>query len=122
MTNEYGIRAENWTFLILERNGCIIVKSSREEDCHYKVDFWIKYNNTWFAIQFSIDWKEMISNKGKDALFRGVVPIWLNYNNLEKAINGNKKEECNLVKKFWESLKGIVNNYPIKTFQNHCWE
>jgi hypothetical protein len=117
---KFGLQAEEWIIAILQEEGFIVTKASYEEDHFYKVDFWIKDKENWIAVQFSVNREALTGWKGKDALRRGVVPMWIDGNKLKEAKEGHF-EKRSLVTAFWNCLEKIRNNFSIKTFPAPHW-
>lgn len=88
--------------------------SSQEEDEIHKVDFWVKVprGEQWVAVQFSLDHGNMVSEKGRDALRRCIVPSCLNGQDLELAVSGNVELRTRLVLRFWEQVQATLGVYP----------
>ena len=116
---KFGLRAEVWMISILENNGFSVAKASYKEDHVFKVDFWVLYNKKWIPIQFSVNKKAILNEKGKDAIKRGVVPMWIDGDKLQAAFE--KKDGIGLVKKFWDRTKMILENCSIRRFQEPHW-
>lgn len=111
---KFGLQAERWIEEILKRNGYETVHASWTEDIISKVDFWVKCDEYWLPIQFSLDKNAIIGWKGIDALRRGIVPMWMDGQKLEVAYsNGNG---AGLVGEFWAQVEKILENFPVKKF------
>ncbi len=110
----FGLQAEEWLIDMLRGAGYEVKKSTWVEDREYKVDFWIKRSSDgkWLAIQFSVDLEATVSWKGKDALRRGIVPSWLNGNDLKKAAAGDQEINKKLLAQFWHQTDNILKAHP----------
>lgn len=117
---KFGLKAEEWMVELLSRNGTETRRATLKEDTVFKVDFWVRLNGYWLPIQFSVDKEAIMSWKGKDALQRGVVPIWVDAQELEIAIaNGNG---IGIVKEFWARVEKVLDIFPsCKRFQEPQW-
>jgi len=118
-TEKFGLRAEEWFIAILKEEGYVVMKSTYSEDHFDKVDLWIWYNGSYIAVQVSVDKEAIMSWKGKDALRRGIVPMWIDGDKLKAAFEGKKAD--GLTKTFWNRLEKIVDNFPIRRFRNPHW-
>jgi len=117
---KFGLRAEEWIISILKKEGFTVVKATHREDHFYKIDFWLEHNGNWVAIQFSVDKEAIMSWKGKDAIRRGIIPMWVDGDELKRIAEGKNKEE-GLVKRFWDRLEKVADNFSIKRFQSPHW-
>jgi hypothetical protein len=108
----FGLRAEGWAVELLLSAGYQVIRATEEEDKVHKVDFWIVWEERYLAIQFSIDKREVVGRKGLDALKRGIVPSWLNGQELERAFNGQPGIRPRLVEQFRRQVEEIVTVFP----------
>lgn len=117
---KFGLKAERWMVELLKRNGHQVIPATRVEDKAFHVDFWILWNRCWIAIQFSVDKDAILTWKGRDALRHGIVPIWIDGQELEIAYsNGNG---IGLVKEFWTRIEKLLIAYPtVKRFLEPRW-
>ena len=112
MNKNFGLKAEGWIIEIMKVAGYRVTRSTELDDKVHKVDFWVSRDNYWLAIQFSIDRQKVVNGKGKDALRRGIVPSWLDGQELEQAVNGHPELRSRLVAQFWRQADAIVAAYP----------
>ncbi len=109
---KFGLQAEEWAVELLTSNGHQVIRATDVDDKIYKVDFWVAWNGCWLAIQFSVDRRELVGQKGIDALHRGIVPSWLDGQELEVATNGSPNLRPKLLRQFWAQVEQIVAAYP----------
>jgi len=109
---KFGHRAESWVIDLLVAAGYQVIPSTEADDKICKVDFWVAWNNHWLAIQFLINRQAVVSQKGLDALHRGIVPSWLNGQELEEAVNGKPETQKRLLTQFWKQVESIVAACP----------
>lgn len=117
---KFGLKAQELIVEILRRNGTEVEKATRVEDRILKIDFWVRLNKYWIPVQFSIDKDAIVSWKGVEALRCGIVPMWINGQELEVAYsNGNG---IGIVNEFWTRVEGVLQNFPqVKRFPApHC--
>ena len=116
----FGQKAEWMILRLLVRAGYDAVHATRLEDREFKVDFWVRYDGYWLPIQFSIDRRAITGWKGLDAIRRGVIPMWVDPQELEVAhANGNG---AGIVKEFWTRVEKILNSFPhCKHFRTPSW-
>ncbi|MDI6603330.1 MAG: hypothetical protein QME57_04495 [Patescibacteria group bacterium] len=108
----FGLRAEKWVVEMLVAAGYQVIPATEVEDKVHKVDFWVAWQDSWLPIQFSVDRQAMVSWKGFDALRRGIVPSWLDGQELEQAVNGRPELQPRLVEQFWRQVEAVVAKYP----------
>jgi len=117
---KFGLRAEGWTIELLRRYGIDARKATYKEDIAFKVDLWIPINGYWIPIQLSVDKEAIMSWKGKEALKLGIVPMWIDGQELEIAIiSGNG---VRIVKEFLIRVEKILATFPtLKRFSEPHW-
>jgi len=108
----FGLRAESWIVELLVANGYQAIHATAVDDKVHKVDFWVVWHNRWLAIQFSIDRQKVVGRKGLDALARGVVPSWLDGQELERAVSGQLESRQRVLSQFWKQVEAIVASHP----------
>jgi len=118
---KFGLQSERRIISILKEEGFMVVKATYEEDHFYKVDFWLWHNGSWVAVQFSVDREAIMGRKGKDAVQRGIIPMWIDGDKLKKIAEGERGEKNGLIKKFWDRVEKVADNFSIKRFQNPHW-
>jgi len=117
---EKGLKAERLTIELLRRNGTDARWSTDEEDMFFKVDIWFPIGRGWIGIQLSIDKKDIMGDKGKKVLRLGIVPMWIDWNKLQTAIEEN--DGVGLAKEFCTRVKKILVAFPkIKKFSKSEW-
>ena len=121
-TKKFGLQAEEWIISILKKEGFVVVKATHREDHFYKIDFWVKHNGSYLAIQFSVDKEAIMSWEGTESLQRGIIPMWIDGDKLKEIIEGEEKEEEGLVKRFWDRVGKVVDNFSIKRFRSPHWD
>ncbi len=109
---KFGHLAENWVIDLLVANGNNVIPATEVEDKVHKVDFWVNWKSRWLAIQFTVNKKEIVNGKGTDALRRGIVPSWLDGQELEEAANGQPAIQKRLLTQFWKQVDDIVAACP----------
>lgn len=110
---KFGHRAESWVIDLLIANGNQVVPATEVDDRVHKVDFWLRWRqNQWLAIQFSVNKQAIVNGKGTDALKRGIVPSWLDGQELEEAVNGKPEIQKRLLTQFWKQVESIVAACP----------
>jgi hypothetical protein len=116
---KFGLQAERWMEEILDRAGYEVRHATWREDRIFKVDFWVRLDDYWIPIQFSLDKKAIVSWKGRDAIRKGIVPMWMDGKELLVAVeNGNG---AGLVKEFWTRVEKILAAFPVKRFREPHW-
>ena len=116
-----GLEAEALIVLLLRQNGKDAKGATEEEDLFLKVDLWLLENGCYIPIQLSLDYEEIMKEKGPKALKIGIVPMWVDENKLERAVE--EENGIELVKEFCDRVEEILNNYPkLKRFSEPCWD
>jgi len=118
---QLGLEAERLIMYLLIKNGTDARWSTDEEDMFFKVDMWFPIDGGWIGIQLSIDKKEIFGEKGLIVLNRGIVPMWLNWDKLQTAVEEDDGD--GLVKEFCTRVKKILNAFPnLKRFSEAKWD
>lgn len=113
----FGLRAEEWIAGFLQEAGYQCYQATRFEDHKLKIDFWVKRKGQWLPIQFTINHQAIVSEKGIDALRRGVIPSWLEDEKLEEAANGWPQLRRQLVDQFWKQVDAVLESFSVKLRQ-----
>lgn len=112
---KFGLRAQWWIVIILQAHG-YCVRSERVNgigDRIFKLDFWIAREEYWVPVQFSINRREMLGEKGIDALRRRICPCYLNGEKLEEAVFfGNQALQKILVAELLKQIESFIAVYP----------
>jgi antitoxin component YwqK of YwqJK toxin-antitoxin module len=116
---KFGLQAEEWMIFILRNNGFSVEKATYKEDHIFKVDFWVLYNREWIPVQFSVNKMAILNEKGKDSIRRGIVPMWIDGDELQIAFQ--HKDGTKLVQKFWSRTRKILKSCAIKRFRKPHW-
>lgn len=118
---ERGLEAEGLVIQVLRRNGKNVEGATDEEDMFFKVDLWLLVDGSWIPIQVSLDKKEIFGTKGKKVLDIGIVPMWIDAQELETAIEDG--DGIRLAEEFYTRVKKILAAFPkLKKFSEHCWD
>jgi len=79
-----------------------------------KTCIWIKISKKrYVALELSLD-KSILGPKGVEAIHKGIVPMWVDRNELENAFVEKKGEK--MVEKTMLLIKKIVRNFSMKKF------
>ena len=109
---QLGKQAEEWIISLLRATGSKVIRASKWEDKIHKVDFWVSKESFWLAIQFTVNKKAIISDKGVDALHRHIVPSWIDCELLDRAVHREPELQPTLADKFWQQVESILKDYP----------
>ena len=116
-----GLEAEKITMKLLKENGTDARWSTPEEDMFLKVDIWFPIDGGWVGVQLSIDKNKIFKEKRTIILNRGIVPMWINWDKLQTAIE--EKNENGIAKEFCTRVKKIFYTFPnLKKFLEPKWD
>ncbi len=117
-----GLEAEGLTIQLLRKNGKKVTGFTNDaEDMFLKVDLWLLVDGYWIPIQLSLDKKEILGKKGLRCLKIGIVPMWIDGDKLDVAIQ--EDNGIGLVEEFCERVKKILATFPkMKKFSKACWD
>jgi len=116
-----GLEAERLIMEILIKNGTNVRWSTPEEDMFLKVDIWFPIDGGWVGVQLSIDKDKIFKEKRTIILNRGIVPMWINWDKLQTAIE--EKNENGIAKEFCTRVKKIFYAFPnLKRFSKPEWD
>ena len=108
---KFGHRAEEMVQEALRRQGDRVKPASHFEDHVLKLDFWVWHarRQQWLPIQFTVNLGRAVTDKGADALGRGVIISWLPAEKLDAWAETHSLDLQNwLVTKFWTQVEAVL--------------
>ena len=108
---EEGKWCENAIIVLLTRYGAEVVPSTLYEDHRLKVDLWVRRSRReeFLPIQFTTNREAVVSEKGLDALRRGIIPSWIDPRAIEDAVAA--KDGHIVVSQFWRQVDAVLAGF-----------
>lgn len=112
-----GKWCENAVCQILQSCGFDVIPSSPSDDHIRKIDFWVRAveSRDFFPIQFSIDRRAIVGEKGLQALRLGVIPVWIDSGSIGRAIEVGDGQV--VADQFWGCVKAVVAAFHPRVIQ-----